>query len=142
MGIIMNKLDLSIAKLVQYGLEAELITKDEMVYATNLLLDLFREREYEAPENVPSCIDLEETLKELLDIAVEKELTEDSIVYRDLFDTRIMNTLAPRPAQVIRTFWEKYKESAETATDYFYKLSRYRLYSQIPSLQGYAVDSG
>lgn len=130
----MSKLDESIAKLVQYGLETELITKDETIYATNLLLDLFEEKEYEAPESVPTNINLEETLKELLDIAVEKGLVEDSIVYRDLFDTRIMNTLAPRPAQVIQTFWEKYKESPETATDYFYKFSqdtdyirRYRL---------------
>lgn len=130
----MSKLDESIAKLVQYGLETELITENETIYATNLLLDLFGEKEYEAPENVPTNINLEETLKELLDIAVEKGLVEDSIVYRDLFDTRIMNTLAPRPAQVIQTFWEKYKESPETATDYFYKFSqdtdyirRYRL---------------
>lgn len=134
MGISMNKLNMSIAKLVQYGLESGLITKDETVYVTNLLIDLFQEGEYETPENVPSGIDLEEVLKELLDIAVEKGLTEDSIVYRDLFDTRIMNTLAPRPAQVIRTFWENYKESPVSATDYFYKLSqdtdyirRYRL---------------
>lgn len=130
----MGKLNESIAKLVQYGLQTELITKDEKIYATNLLLDLFGENEYEEPENVPEQIDLEETLKELLDIAVEKGLVEDSIVYRDLFDTKIMNTLTPRPAQVIQKFWEKYKESPQAATDYFYKFSqdtdyirRYRL---------------
>ncbi len=130
----MGKLNESIAKLVQYGLQTELITKDEKIYATNLLLDLFGENEYEEPENVPEQIDLEETLKELLDIAVEKGLVEDSIVYRDLFDTKIMNTLTPRPAQVIQKFGEKYKESPQAATDYFYKFSqdtdyirRYRL---------------
>lgn len=130
----MGKLNESIAKLVQYGLQTELITKDEKIYATNLLLDLFGENEYEEPENVPEQIDLEETLKGLLDIAVEKGLVEDSIVYRDLFDTKIMNTLTPRPAQVIQKFWEKYKESPQAATDYFYKFSqdtdyirRYRL---------------
>lgn len=130
----MSKLNESIAKLVQYGLETELITADEKIYVVNLLLDLFGESGYEEPENVSDGIILEETLAELLDIAVEKGLTEDSIVYRDLFDTRIMNTMTPRPAEVIRTFWEKYKESPETATDYFYKFSqdtdyirRYRL---------------
>ncbi len=130
----MDRLNMGIAKLVQYGLESGLITKNEKVYAVNLLLDLFQEKEYETPEHIPEGVNLEETLKELLDIAVEKGLTEDSIVYRDLFDTRIMNTLAPRPAQVIEVFWEKYRESPEAATDYFYKLSqdtdyirRYRL---------------
>lgn len=134
----MGKLDEYIAKLVQYGLETELITKDETIYATNLLLDLFGEREYEAPDNVPSGINLEETLAGLLGIAVEKGLVEDSIVYRDLFDTKIMNTLTPRPTQVIQAFWEKYKESPEAATDYFYKFSqdtdyirRYRLCKDI-----------
>lgn len=130
----MNRLNENIAKLVQYGLETGLITEEEKIYSTNLLLDLFEENEYEAPEQTPENVNLEATLKELLDIAVEKGLVEDSIVYRDLFDTRLMNTLTPRPAQVIRTFWEKYKESPEAATDYFYKFSqdtdyirRYRL---------------
>ncbi len=134
----MNKLNESIAKLVQYGLEAELLTKDEEIYAANLLLDLFGEQEYQKPDHVPKQICLEETLKELLDLAVEKGLVEDSIVYRDLFDTKIMNTLAPRPAQVIQAFWEKYGESPQAATDYFYKFSqdtdyirRYRLCKDI-----------
>ena len=38
-GYVMGKLDEYIAKLVQYGLETELITKDETIYATNLLLE-------------------------------------------------------------------------------------------------------
>ena len=130
----MGKLSESIAKLVQYGLETELITEDEKIYTTNLLLDIFEESEYEEPSMTLEHINLENTLKELLDIAVEKGLVEDSIAYRDLFDTRIMNALTPRPSQVIRTFWEKYKESPEAATDFYYKFSqdtdyirRYRL---------------
>ncbi len=30
----------------------------------------------------------------------------------------------PRPSQIQQTFWEKYKVSPETATDYYYKLSQ------------------
>lgn len=130
----MSKLDEGIAKLVRYGLEAELITKDEKIYAANLLLDLFGENAYEEPDTVPENVNLEETLQELLDIAVEKGIIEDSIVYRDLFDTKLMNALTPRPAQVIRKFWEAYEVSPQAATDYFYKFSqdtdyirRYRL---------------
>ena len=70
-------------------------------------------------------MDLEEVLEELLDYAVEKGvLKENSVVYRDLFDTKIMNCLVPRPAQVIGTFKELYKESPVKATDYYYKLSQ------------------
>lgn len=59
-----------------------------------------------------------------MDEAVKRGLIEDSIGYRDLFDTKIMNCLVPRPAQVQREFWENYKESPEKATAYFYKLSQ------------------
>ncbi len=51
-------------------------------------------------------------------------LQENSVVYRDLFDTKLMNCLMPRPSEVTKTFWEKYQVSPETATDYYYNLSR------------------
>ena len=117
-------LNKSIRKLVQYGIETGLLPECEKNYAVNLLLDVFHEEEYQEPEESFSGVDLEETLKELLDEAVKRGLIEDSVVYRDLFDTRLMNCLMPRPSQVQREFWEKYKESPETATDYFYKLSQ------------------
>ena len=67
---------------------------------------------------------LEEILKELLDEAVRRELIPDSIAYRDLFDTRLMNCLLPRPAQVQADFWKQYEISPETATAFFYKFSQ------------------
>ena len=83
-----------------------------------------KEDEYTEPAEEYSDINLEEVLKELLDEAVERGLIQDSVVYRDLFDTRLMNCLMPRPAQVQKSFWEKYEKSPEEATDYFYKLSQ------------------
>lgn len=130
----MSSLSEGIAALVQYGIDRELITEDERVYSTNLLLDIFGEEEYEEPESLAEGMELEQILKKLLDIAVEKGLTQDSVVYRDLFDTRIMNAITPRPAEVIRRFREKYEVSPEEATDFFYRFSqdtdyirRYRL---------------
>ena len=114
----------SIKKLVQYGIETGLTPACEKNYTTNLLLDVFKEDEYTEPAEEYSDINLEEVLKELLDEAVERGLIQDSVVYRDLFDTRLMNCLMPRPAQVQKSFWEKYEKSPEEATDYFYKLSQ------------------
>ena len=114
----------SIKKLVQYGVESGITPECERIYATNLLLDAFGESEYTEPETEYAKIDLEETLDELLDEAVKRGIIEDSVVYRDLFDTKLMNCLMPRPAQVQREFWDAYKEDPEKATDYFYKLSQ------------------
>ncbi len=111
----------SIRKLVQYGIDTGLTPPCERRYTVNLLLDAFREDEYEEPEEIPHDVDLEQTLKELDDEAVRRGLIEDSVVYRDLFDTRLMNCLLPRPAQVQREFWERYEKSPEEATEYFYK---------------------
>ena len=114
----------SIKKLVQYGLETGLVPACERNYTINLLLDLFRQDDYEEPAEEYENVDLEETLGELLDEAVKRGLIEDSIGYRDLFDTKIMNCLMPRPAQVQEKFWKEYERSPETATDFFYKLSQ------------------
>ncbi len=114
----------NIKKLVEYGVQAGLVPECERIYTTNLLLDMFREDSYEDAEIDAENIELEDILKNLLDEAVSRGLIEDSIVYRDLFDTRLMNCLMPRPAQVQKCFWEKYEKSPEEATEYFYKLSQ------------------
>lgn len=113
----------NIKRLVQYGIDAGLTPECERIYTTNLLLELFHEDDYEEVE-LNGEKDLEEILKELLDEACSRGIIEDSVVYRDLFDTKMMNCLMPRPAQVQETFWKKYEESPETATDYYYKLSQ------------------
>jgi galactose-1-phosphate uridylyltransferase, family 2 len=112
-----------IAALVQYGIDTGLTPECEKIYTTNLLLDLFHEDDYEEPDRIPEQ-SLEQILKELLNEACRRELIPDSIAYRDLFDTRIMNCLVPRPDQVRRTFWEKYQTSPADATNYFYQLSQ------------------
>ena len=113
----------NIKRLVQYGIDAGLTPECERIYTTNLLLELFHEDDYEEVE-VNGGKELEEILGELLDEACSRGIIENSVVYRDLFDTKMMNCLMPRPAQVQETFWKKYEESPEAATDYYYKLSQ------------------
>lgn len=115
----------AIKKLVQYGVETGLCEEADRIYVTNRVLEALHMDEYEEPEQEYRNVDLEETLKELLDYACEKGITEDSIGYRDLFDTKLMDCLMPRPSEVAARFWEIYeKEGAREATDYFYKLSQ------------------
>ena len=112
----------NIKKLVQYGIDTGLTPECEKNYTTNLLLELFQENNYEERE-IEGEIILEDVLKALLDEAVSRGIIEDSIAYRDLFDTKLMNCLMPRPSQVQREFSERYERSPQEATDYFYKLS-------------------
>ncbi|MFR8172530.1 MAG: UDP-glucose--hexose-1-phosphate uridylyltransferase [Marvinbryantia sp.] len=114
-----------IADLVTYGIQSGLITETDKNYAVNELLELFHLEEYEAPAESSREICLEKTLCNLLDYAYEKGiLQENGVVYRDLFDTKIMGLLTPRPHEVVEKFWNLYNESPAAATDYFYKLSQ------------------
>lgn len=119
----------NIKKLVEYGIETGLTPECERIYTTNLLLEMFHEDSYEdvEVEKIPVDDDgegLEQVLSELLAEAVKRGIIEDSIGYRDLFDTKLMNCLLPRPAQVQKEFWEHYGHSPEEATAYYYKFSR------------------
>lgn len=115
----MNELCRLIGELAEYGVKTGLIPESERNYAINLLLDIFHEDAYEANEIKGE--ELEDILKGLLDIAVDKGLIEDSIVNRDLFDTRLMNAITPRPGEVIRKYQELFARSPKDATDWFYK---------------------
>ncbi len=117
----------NIRQLVQYGLQTGLITEADKIYTTNRLLELFRLDELEeCSEEVSMSVDeLETVLAQMMDYAYAQGImTENSIVYRDLFDTKIMSMLVPRPSEVISEFETRYEKSPMEATDYFYKLSQ------------------
>lgn len=119
-----KKLQEGIKQLVEYGIQTGLTPECERTYTVNLLLELFHEQEYTNPVCNLSQLVLEDILMELLNQACARGLIENNIIHRDLFDTKLMNTLVPRPAQVQKAFWEKYKDSPVTATDYYYRFSQ------------------
>ena len=112
----------NIKDLVEYGVMTDLITTEDRIYTTNRLLEILHLDEYEEPDSV-STDDLEAILKGFLEFAVEKGMIDDNTTERDLFDTKIMGTLVPRPSDVINEFWDRYEISPQNATDYYYKLS-------------------
>ena len=117
-------IDSAIKKIVSYGVETGLLPKEEKIYAVNLILDCIKKDTYSDDGKTYSNVNLEETLEEILDYAAEQGIIEDSQVYRDLFDTRIMNCITPRPVTVIDRFNELFAKSPKEATDYFYKFSQ------------------
>ena len=130
----MQDMQNALIRLVAYGRNTDLLPEEDEIYTVNRLLELFEIDELQGELSVHEQIeearketsveDLEEILKELLDGAFEKGiLKENSVVYRDLFDTRIMSMLLPRPGEVICKFRELYAKSPKEATDYYYKFS-------------------
>lgn len=119
-----NKIHTAVRKLVCYGLENNLISAEDRIFAANALCEALHIDDYDPPEENFTGVELESVLKELLDYAAEQGIIEDSIVYRDLFDTKLMGCLMPRPSEVIEKFRRIYREkSPEAATDFYYKLS-------------------
>ncbi|MGL5435311.1 MAG: UDP-glucose--hexose-1-phosphate uridylyltransferase [Lachnospiraceae bacterium] len=115
----------NIKHLIQYGRETGLLPEEDRIYAVNQLMELFQEDDYIEPELAAAELCLESILQELLDYAAQKGLLkENNIIYRDLFDTRIMNCLVPRPSETVRMFREAYQESPKAATDFYYKFSQ------------------
>lgn len=107
-------MDTYIKKLVMYGVETGLVPAEDVIFTVNRLLELFK---LEGPEDESFLLDgssmpededtlvsadgqkLEEILSGMLDYACDHGLiTENSVVYRDLFDTKIMSLLMPRPS--------------------------------------------
>ncbi|MDE6259551.1 MAG: UDP-glucose--hexose-1-phosphate uridylyltransferase [Oscillospiraceae bacterium] len=117
----------AISRLADYAVCTGLIEECDRTWAINTILDALKLDSYNEPERTddPERIDLAPILEELLDDAHARGvLTENSVVYRDLFDTEIMGRLTPRPAQVIEKFQALYQESPEKATDWYYKFSQ------------------
>ena len=113
-----------IRQLVGYAVSRGLIAEEDRIFCTNQLLSALglSECPTEPVEGTPS---LEQILSDLCDYAFEQGLLEsNSVAYRDLFDTKLMGLLTPRPSEVIRTFGSRYSLSPKAATDYFYKLCR------------------
>lgn len=125
----------SIVKLMQYGLATGLIAREDRRYMVNHILELLKidaisdealaqVMEFDGEDK--SVVDqLEDILSDICDYAYGNGLMEEnSIGYRDLFDTKVMGLLVDRPAHVIEKFWQDYREDPVKATDAYYKFSQ------------------
>ena len=119
----MKDINSLIAQLVQYGKEKGLVAKEDEIYTINRLLEILHLDEYK--ETVcEEEMKLEDILAQIMDWAYENGIMqENSVVYRDLFDTKLMGALVPAPSVVIKKFRELYKESPKKATDFYYDFS-------------------
>lgn len=114
-------------QLLAFGLKHGLIGEPDVPLARNLLLEAL-----ELPEPDESAAARpEETgesatpvLERLIAYALDKGIiANDTETERDLFDTKLMGTMMPRPSEVAREFLAIERErGAEAACDWFYNL--------------------
>lgn len=118
-------IDTAVAKLVRYAENTGLIAPEDHIWAVNTLLEALKLDSYEEPVLDDAPIDLPAVLDELMEDAHARGVMEnDSIVYRDLFDTSLMGRLTPPPREVIAKFRALYAQNPVEATNWYYKFSQ------------------
>ena len=133
-----------IFELVSYGKNKGLIDTADEVYTTNKLLELFQIDEYkldnssdtqnvnQQDDNNQNVRELHFILEDMMDYAIENGIMEnDTITYRDLFDTKIMGLITPPPSVVRAKFNEllngdsgSNSADAKRATEFYYDFSK------------------
>ena len=113
----------AIKKLITYALEHKLIYPEDKLYAANAVLEVLQLDEYSEPAENFANVNLAEVLNVLVDDACARGVCQDSVVYRDLFDTKIMGAITPRPSTVQRRFRSLYALDPKEATDWYYDFS-------------------
>ena len=121
----MGKIEDLIAELTEYGINAGLIERADRIYTINRLCEIYGLDGFEGECEPGACRELEQILNQLCEEAYEKGIIDDDgVTSRDLFDTKLMGILTPRPSEVISIFNQKYAVSPKEATDYFYALAK------------------
>ena len=110
-----------ITELVNYAINAGLISEDDRVYSINRLLETFGLNDYKVPSSLPGIRPVAEILNDITDYAFTNGLIgSDTVTCRDLFDTKIMGLVTAPPSEVRRKFAELCSVSPEKATDWYY----------------------
>ena len=114
----------SLTELVDYAIAKNLIAEEDVIYVVNRILNLIGGSHYEREEYTPHS-NIEEILAPILDYANQNDKLEvNSITYRDILSTDIMDCFTPMPSAVTKTFYEKYEKSPKEATDWFFEFSK------------------
>ena len=112
----------AIQGLISHAINSNLITEDDEYVVRNQIMDILKLTEWHDSEALTGNI--EQLLEPVIRYAVQNGIIEDTAVQRDLFDTKIMGVFTPMPREVNAVFRQKYAESPETATDWYYDFSK------------------
>ncbi len=120
-----------ISGLIQKAIQTELIEDADKIYVSNQILALLH------LESLPTTIEqltddsIPDLLEKIIAYAVEHNVIDNVFDDKEILSATIMNCFVARPSVINEIFQEKYRNSPQEATDYFYKLSKNSNYIQM-----------
>ncbi len=118
----------NVERLINYSIKKELIEEYDSTFVRNSIYNIlgisgdicFEDFEL-TNEKLDTCTEI---LMTIANCAIENNIIEKNITEIDLFITKIMGVVTPKPSEVKNRFFKLYEEDKQRATNYFYKLSK------------------
>jgi UDPglucose--hexose-1-phosphate uridylyltransferase len=121
-----------IQQLINQAIAAQLIEREDEIYARNQILSLLHLTEFKEVDAAgESNFDIPDLLDLIVDYACNQGIIEELFDEKEIFSSKIMNCFIARPSAVNQLFYGKYKQDPKAATQYFYKLSKNSNYIQM-----------
>ena len=96
----------NITELLDYAAQKNMLKKEDETYIVNRILNLIGGSEFERMNYTPHN-NIEEILDPILDFAAENgKLEANTVTYRDILSTDIMDCFTPLPSAVTDTFYK------------------------------------
>lgn len=115
----------AIQRLINYGITQNLITKADQFVVQNQLMEALHLTDWQlSGAGTEPDASIDAILQPLVEYACSNGIIADTAASRDLFDTKLMGILTPMPHEMIAKFQERYQESPEAATDWYFDISQ------------------
>lgn len=100
----------------------------DRIYVLNKIRGFAGDEDVEAKDNEP-------LVSQLVDLAVKRGKIEDGQTEREILNDQLYDLMTPRPSVVNHEFWEKYQQSPDTATNWFYNLCTSNDYVKVAAIK-------
>lgn len=138
-------MELPISQLIEYAVRKGWLADADRIWAANRILEALHLDSFGGLVPVGELPPIQDILNALCDYAYQAGVIEGaSVTYYDLFDTKLMGLLLPRPAEVTQSFYKLYEASPQAATDWYYAFSgdtNYIRRDRIAKDQKWTVDT-
>jgi UDPglucose--hexose-1-phosphate uridylyltransferase len=125
-----------IQQLINQAISVQLIERDDQIYVRNQIMSLLQLSEFHEVDQMDNReLAIQDILDLMVQYACENGVIEDIFDLKEMLSSKIMNCFVARPSTVNRTFYEKYQQSPDLATQYFYELSQNSNYIQMKRIR-------